>query len=86
MSENELTNAGITPLSAGQQIAILLAVTKGFIDDVSVEKMDLAEKSILEMGEELLALFREQGQADITNGFPDIVSGFKTLREDTPGL
>jgi F-type H+-transporting ATPase subunit alpha len=37
-----------TPLSAGQQIAVLLAVTKGIIDDVPVEKMGLAEESILE--------------------------------------
>ena len=37
-----------TPLSAGQQIAVLLAVTEGIIDDVPLEKMGLAEESILE--------------------------------------
>ena len=48
--------------------------------------MQAAEKNILEMEEELLALFREQRQANITNELLDIVSGFEALSEDKPGL
>ena len=48
--------------------------------------MQGAEKNILEMEEALLALFREQRQANITNELLDIVSGFEALRGDKPGL
>jgi F-type H+-transporting ATPase subunit gamma len=45
--------------------------------------MQAAEKNILEMEEELLALFREQRQASITNELLDIVSGFEALSDET---
>jgi F-type H+-transporting ATPase subunit gamma len=48
--------------------------------------MQAAEKNILEMEEELLALFREQRQASITNELLDIVSGFEALSEGKPAL
>lgn len=48
--------------------------------------MQAAEKNILEMEEELLALFREQRQAAITNELLDIVSGFEALSEGKPVL
>ena len=44
--------------------------------------MQAAEKNILDLKEELLALFREQRQAAITNELLDIVSGFEALSED----
>jgi F-type H+-transporting ATPase subunit alpha len=37
-----------TPLSAGQQMAVLQAVTKGIFDQLPVEKMEEAEQAILE--------------------------------------
>jgi F-type H+-transporting ATPase subunit gamma len=44
--------------------------------------MQAAEKNILDLKEELLALFREQRQATITNELLDIVSGFEALSEE----
>ena len=44
--------------------------------------MQSAEKNILETQENLLARFREQRQADITNELLDIVSGFEALSEE----
>ncbi|VBB47063.1 Alternate F1F0 ATPase, F1 subunit gamma [uncultured Desulfatiglans sp.] len=44
--------------------------------------MQAAEKNILEMEDELQALYREQRQAQITNELIDIISGFEALRED----
>ncbi len=41
--------------------------------------MQAAEKNILEMGEGLQALFREQRQAAITSELLDIISGFEAL-------
>lgn len=44
--------------------------------------MQAAEKNILEMEDELQALYREQRQAQITDELIDIISGFEALRED----
>jgi F-type H+-transporting ATPase subunit gamma len=44
--------------------------------------MQAAEKNILELEEDLQALFREQRQAGITNELLDIISGFEALREE----
>ena len=37
-----------SPLSTGEQVAVLLAVTKGLLDEVAVDKMEEAERLILE--------------------------------------
>jgi len=44
--------------------------------------MQAAEKNVLERGEDLQALFREQRQANITNELLDIISGFEALSDD----
>jgi F-type H+-transporting ATPase subunit gamma len=44
--------------------------------------MQAAEKNILETQENLMARFREQRQANITNELLDIVSGFEALSEE----
>ena len=44
--------------------------------------MQAAEKNILELEEDLQALFREQRQAGITNELLDIISGFEALSEE----
>jgi len=44
--------------------------------------MQAAEKNILELEEELQALFREQRQAGITSELLDIISGFEALSEE----
>lgn len=38
----------LSPMSTGEQIAVLLAVTKGLFDELSVETIEAAERSILE--------------------------------------
>jgi len=38
----------LSPMSTGEQISVLLAVTKGLFDDLSVETIEAAERSILE--------------------------------------
>ena len=44
--------------------------------------MQAAEKNILELEEELQALFREQRQAGITGELLDIISGFEALSDE----
>ena len=44
--------------------------------------MQAAEKNILELQEDLQALFREQRQAGITSELLDIISGFEALSGD----
>ena len=44
--------------------------------------MQAAEKNILELQEELQAMFREQRQAGITSELLDIISGFEALKEE----
>ena len=44
--------------------------------------MQAAEKNILELQEDLQALFREQRQAGITSELLDIISGFEALKEE----
>ena len=44
--------------------------------------MQAAEKNILELEEDLQALFREQRQAGITSELLDIISGFEALSEE----
>ena len=46
--------------------------------------MQAAEKNILEMQDELSALFREQRQAGITNELLDIMAGFEALGAEVP--
>ncbi len=44
--------------------------------------MQAAEKNILELQDDLQALFREQRQAAITSELLDIISGFEALKEE----
>jgi F-type H+-transporting ATPase subunit gamma len=44
--------------------------------------MQAAEKNILELEEELQALFREQRQAGIIGELLDIISGFEALSDE----
>lgn len=44
--------------------------------------MQAAEKNVIERGEELQALFREQRQNNITNELLDIISGFEALSDE----
>ena len=44
--------------------------------------MQAAEKNILELQDDLQALFREQRQAGITSELLDIISGFEALKEE----
>ena len=44
--------------------------------------MQAAEKNILELEEELQALFREQRQAGITGELLDFISGFEALSDE----
>jgi F-type H+-transporting ATPase subunit gamma len=48
--------------------------------------MQAAEKNILEVAEQLQALFREQRQASITNELLDITSGFEALSDETVAI
>ena len=48
--------------------------------------MQAAEKNILELQDELQALFREQRQAGITSELLDIISGFEALNEEEVSL
>ncbi len=48
--------------------------------------MQAAEKNIIDMADELQALYREQRQAQITNELIDIISGFEAVSENEGGV